>query len=66
MTDAILDAVSTARAHLDAPADRFGGLGALGAALLAATTAVLLAGAVVLGTGWEAPSQPAGVEAAAN
>ncbi|HEY0052884.1 MAG TPA: peptidoglycan-binding protein [Caulobacteraceae bacterium] len=66
MTDSVLDAVSTARAHLDAPAERFGGLGTLGAALLAATTAVLLAGAVVLGTGWEAPREPVTVEAPAN
>lgn len=57
MTEA--DAIERARDLLTPPPARDPAMGALGAALLAAVSAVLLAGAVILGPGFEVePSTP--------
>ena len=57
---AITEQLDDARALLTAPEKRDRSLPAVGAALLAAVTALLLAGAVILGPGVEAPSMTAG------
>ena len=54
----ITERLDDARALLLKPEKPERSLPALGAALLAAVTALLLAGAVILGPGTAAPSQP--------
>jgi len=56
---AISDRLDEARRILAKPARTERSLPALGAALLAAMTALILAGAVILGPGVEAPSSTA-------
>ena len=60
---AITEQLDDARALLIRPEKRERSLPAVGAALLAAVTSLMLAGAVVLGPGVEAPA-PAPAEAA--
>lgn len=56
---AITEQLDDARALLITPERRERSLPAVGAALLAAVTSLMLAGAVVLGPGVEAPTAPA-------
>ncbi len=55
---AITEQLDDARALLIKPETRERSLPAVGAALLAAVTSLMLAGAVVLGPGVEAPTPP--------
>ncbi len=55
------DAIDRARALLEPSSARDPAAGALGAALLAAVSALLLAGAVILGPGFEAGAAQPGV-----
>jgi len=59
MTEA--DAIERARDLLGPPPVRDPAMGALGAALLAAASALLMAGAVIVGPGFEVDSPPSGV-----
>lgn len=58
---AISDRLNEARAHLVSTPRRDRSLPAVGAALLAAVTSLMLAAAVVLGPGVEAPSPSASI-----
>ncbi|SFS73487.1 peptidoglycan-binding protein [Brevundimonas viscosa] len=53
------DAITRARRLLDAPPTRSGAVSALGAAALAASAAVLMAGVMVLGPGVRFDEPPA-------
>lgn len=56
---AVTELLDDARALLSPPEERERSLPAVGAALLAAVTSLMLAGAVVLGPGVEAPAPAA-------
>ena len=58
MTEA--DAIERARELLGPPQVRDPAMGALAAALLAAVSALLMAGAVIMGPGFEIDSSPPG------